>query len=136
MESPPPPPMKTTKRRAAATTSITGLTIDNSVLPIELIVEILIRLPVKTLLKMRSVSKSWSSLISTPEFVKAHVKFSANNREFAHHRLLSIRSGLVWWYVSRDDDSVDRPEDQTRCECDRGSELNLYVESLVSPNSP
>lgn len=94
MESSPPPPMETSKRRAAATASIASLTNDNSVLPIELIFfEILIRLPVKTLLKMRSVSKSWISRISTPEFVKAHLNFSANNREFAHHRVLSIRSG-------------------------------------------
>ncbi|KAM3341598.1 hypothetical protein P3S68_026564 [Capsicum galapagoense] len=45
-------------------------------------------------------------------------------------------SGLVWWYVSRDDDTFERPENQTLCECDGCGALSLYVESLVSPNSP
>ncbi|PHT26232.1 hypothetical protein CQW23_34152 [Capsicum baccatum] len=45
-------------------------------------------------------------------------------------------AGLVWWYVSRDDDTFERPENQTHCECDGCGELSLYVESLVSPNSP
>ncbi|MCE0482535.1 hypothetical protein HAX54_041364 [Datura stramonium] len=82
--------MKTSKRRATTTTSIA----DDSLLPIEIIFEILIRLPVKILLKMGSVSKSWASLISSPQFIKTHLKLSTNNPEFAYHRLLSIRSGL------------------------------------------
>ncbi|XP_047267342.1 uncharacterized protein LOC107868522 [Capsicum annuum] len=45
-------------------------------------------------------------------------------------------SGLVWWYVSRDDDTFERPKNQTLCECDGCGALSLYVESLVSPNSP
>ncbi|CAH1426647.1 unnamed protein product [Lactuca virosa] len=38
----------------------------------ELIVEIFIRLPPKSLLRFRSLSKSWCSIISSPEFIHTH----------------------------------------------------------------
>ncbi|KAJ8568689.1 hypothetical protein K7X08_028222 [Anisodus acutangulus] len=57
-------------------------------LPSELITEILLRVPVKSLLKFRSVSKSWLALISSPQFVKTHLSQSVNNKENTHHRLM------------------------------------------------
>lgn len=57
-------------------------------LPEEIIQEILLRLPVKSLLKSRCVSKSWLSLISSPQFVKAHLKLSAENADHANHRII------------------------------------------------
>ncbi|WMV47873.1 hypothetical protein MTR67_041258 [Solanum verrucosum] len=57
-------------------------------LPTELILEILLKLPVKSLLQFRSVSKSWLSLISSPEFVKAHLSSSASNKNYTHHGVM------------------------------------------------
>ncbi|KAK1367169.1 F-box domain-containing protein [Heracleum sosnowskyi] len=42
----------------------------------DLLAEILVRLPVKDLLRSRCVSKPWCSLIDSPRFVRAHLKRS------------------------------------------------------------
>ncbi|XP_057787283.1 F-box/kelch-repeat protein At3g23880-like [Salvia miltiorrhiza] len=57
-------------------------------LPEEIIQDILLRLPVKSLLKSRCVSKSWNSLISSSRFVNTHLKRSAENADFANHRII------------------------------------------------
>ncbi|CAN4085866.1 unnamed protein product [Withania somnifera] len=59
-----------------------------SVLPPEIISEILVRLPVKSLLRMRCVSKSWLSLTSSVQFIRTHLKISIKKQDFAGHRLL------------------------------------------------
>ncbi|XP_070015838.1 F-box protein CPR1-like [Nicotiana sylvestris] len=56
------------------------------VLPREIIVEILLKVPSKFLLKFRCVSKSWLQLISSPEFVNAHLKLTVNDKECSPHR--------------------------------------------------
>ncbi|KAM7466098.1 hypothetical protein LguiB_013660 [Lonicera macranthoides] len=60
----------------------------NPNLPHEIVVEILLRLPVKSLLQCRSVSKLWCSVISSPQFTKSHLDVSKKNNEYAHHRLI------------------------------------------------
>ncbi|KAH0675408.1 hypothetical protein KY285_023209 [Solanum tuberosum] len=52
-------------------------------LPEELIEAILVRVPVKYLLQFKCVSKYWLNLISSPEFVKTHLSFSA--KDYTRH---------------------------------------------------
>ncbi|KAI8566677.1 hypothetical protein RHMOL_Rhmol02G0060600 [Rhododendron molle] len=56
----------------------------------EIIFEILSRLPVKSLLRFRCVSKSWRSMISDPKFAKAHLSLASTKPDYAHHRLLLL----------------------------------------------
>ncbi|XP_058216959.1 F-box/kelch-repeat protein At3g23880-like [Rhododendron vialii] len=57
-------------------------------LPPEIIVEILSRLPVNPLLRLRCVCKSWRSLISNPKFAKTHLCLASANTDYTNHRLL------------------------------------------------
>ncbi|KAK4433147.1 F-box/kelch-repeat protein [Sesamum alatum] len=59
-----------------------------SLLPEEIVEEILSRLPVQSLLKFRCVSRSWCSLIGSKDFIKAHLEKSTKNTNFTHHRLV------------------------------------------------
>lgn len=53
-----------------------------SSLPLELITEILLQLPVKPLVRFQCVSKSWRALINDPVFIHRHLELSiAGNRE-------------------------------------------------------
>ncbi|KAF9614662.1 hypothetical protein IFM89_019790 [Coptis chinensis] len=51
------------------------------ILPDDIIEEILSRLPVKSLLKLRCVCKSWCTLISDPNFINLHLKHSLENND-------------------------------------------------------
>ncbi|CAL1403687.1 unnamed protein product [Linum trigynum] len=57
-------------------------------LPEDLLIEILTRLQVKSILRSKSVSKRWSTLLTTPQFIAAHLHCSASDNP-----LLIIRHG-------------------------------------------
>uniref|UniRef100_M1C446 F-Box protein n=1 Tax=Solanum tuberosum TaxID=4113 RepID=M1C446_SOLTU len=59
-----------------------------SVLPHEIIIEILLEVPPKSLLKFMCVSQSWLELISSMKFIKNHLKLTANDKEYSHHRII------------------------------------------------
>ncbi|QHO09433.1 F-box protein CPR30-like [Arachis ipaensis] len=48
----------------------------NDLLPLELIEEIFLRIPIKHLARLRFVSKLWNTLISDPHFAKSHLDHS------------------------------------------------------------
>ncbi|CDP01468.1 unnamed protein product [Coffea canephora] len=54
----------------------------NKYIPLHLITEILLKLPVKSLLKFKCTLKSWLSVISSRQFIKSHLENHAwlNNR--------------------------------------------------------
>ncbi|PWA88863.1 F-box associated interaction domain-containing protein [Artemisia annua] len=54
----------------------------------EIIVNILCRLPVKLLLRYKSVCKLWCSLISDSYLIKSHLSLSTSNSHYAHHQLI------------------------------------------------
>ncbi|CAI9117826.1 OLC1v1019311C1 [Oldenlandia corymbosa var. corymbosa] len=56
--------------------------------PDELAVDILSRLPVKSLGKFKCVSKPWLSLISSQGFIKTHLAIASRRDDYEHHRLL------------------------------------------------
>ncbi|KAL1338449.1 F-box/kelch-repeat protein At3g06240 [Arachis hypogaea] len=58
-------------------------------LPNELIIEILTRLPVKSLMRFKCVSKSWFAIISNDSFAKSHFERSASSS----HRILCHGDG-------------------------------------------
>ncbi|RHN46121.1 putative F-box domain, galactose oxidase/kelch, beta-propeller, F-box associated interaction [Medicago truncatula] len=72
-----PPPM--TRRRRQSNMS----QLPEVILPNEVITEILSWLPVKSLMQMKCVSKSWKTLISHPPFIKMHLSRSARNPYFS-----------------------------------------------------
>ncbi|XP_073049139.1 F-box/kelch-repeat protein At3g06240-like [Primulina eburnea] len=61
---------------------------ENFDLPEEIILDILLRLPVKSILKFRCVSKSWLSLISSQLFIETHVRVSTENSKLNGHKLI------------------------------------------------
>jgi F-box interacting protein len=53
-------------------------------LPQELHIDILVRLPVKSLLRFQCVSKSWKSLIRSTDFISMHTKHNESTNNYAH----------------------------------------------------
>ncbi|KAL7128921.1 hypothetical protein ABFS83_13G027200 [Erythranthe nasuta] len=56
-------------------------------LPTDLVLEILGQLPVKSLVRFLTVSKSWRSIITTPTFISSHLS-NAKNRTLVHEKEL------------------------------------------------
>ncbi|GAU49144.1 hypothetical protein TSUD_191460 [Trifolium subterraneum] len=56
-------------------------------LPSELIVEILLKLPARTLVQLRCVCKLWKTLISDPNFAKKHFLISIADTSMTNQRL-------------------------------------------------
>ncbi|XP_059630364.1 F-box/kelch-repeat protein At3g06240-like [Cornus florida] len=59
-------------------------------LPHDIVLDILSRLPVKSLNRFKCVSKPWLSLISDPYFVKMHLNRANSDPSMNHHRLFTL----------------------------------------------
>ncbi|XP_058775674.1 F-box/kelch-repeat protein At3g23880-like [Vicia villosa] len=62
-------------------------------LPEELIVEILLRLPVRSLLQLKCICKLWKTLVSDSKFVKRHLQISTVEPNLIHQRLFFYHLG-------------------------------------------
>ncbi|KAF3585249.1 hypothetical protein F2Q69_00030390 [Brassica cretica] len=65
-------------------------------LPIDLIIEILQKLPTKTIAKLRCVSKQWGSLLSNPDFTKSFLTCSSTRPRL----LFTFEFGGKWHFFS------------------------------------
>ncbi|KAI9128876.1 hypothetical protein K1719_000359 [Acacia pycnantha] len=74
-------------------------------LPEQLIVAILLRLPVKSLLRFKSVCKVWRSLISNPRFGQSHFEMSSSIADKIVH-LADSGPRSIDFHSSLDDDSA------------------------------
>ncbi|KAK8466183.1 hypothetical protein PHAVU_008G026150 [Phaseolus vulgaris] len=93
-------------------------------LPLEVIREILLRLPVKSLLRFKCVSKSWLSLISDPQFGISHYDLAATPT----HRILMRSNDFYAQSIDANEPFIDR-EEGTLC-------LLRAVHLLLPPPSP
>ncbi|WCJ26287.1 F-box and associated interaction domains-containing protein [Euphorbia peplus] len=59
-------------------------------LPEDILIEILIRLPVKSLSKLKTVCKSWFCIIKSKEFVKRHLHRAHSTRSNQHNDVLGL----------------------------------------------
>ena len=48
-------------------------------IPEDVVVDILLRLPVKSLLRFKCVRKNWCALIKSPSFIREHFQYRNNN---------------------------------------------------------
>ncbi|WCJ35762.1 F-box and associated interaction domains-containing protein [Euphorbia peplus] len=60
-------------------------------LPTEIVIEILLRLPVKSLLRFKTACQSWYSIINSTEFVKKHLNLAHAARFNQHKSFIGIR---------------------------------------------
>lgn len=88
-------------------------------LPEELLIEILTRLPTKSLLRFKSVCKTWCTLIRKPDFIDLH---------YHHHRKVSRNDSIL---VVRSIPTVD-PQQQ---ECNKYVNSEIVL-SLLSSKTP
>lgn len=98
---------------------------DPAVIPDNLLIEILKRLPVKSLCRFRCVSALWRSIVSDPRFIDAHLAHSASRpRLLVTLPVQQIPSPQGRWLLSADhpESGRDRPQ--------------IAVPHLLVPGSP
>ncbi|KAI5662039.1 hypothetical protein M9H77_21362 [Catharanthus roseus] len=76
--------------------------------PEELLIEILLKLPVKSIVRCTSVSKSWYKLITGPSFISFHLKKSVEKSHNLVRRCKSTQPrGTEYYSLHSDDESFD-----------------------------
>ncbi|XP_059451605.1 F-box/kelch-repeat protein At3g06240-like [Corylus avellana] len=94
-------------------------------LPCEVTIDIISRLPVKSLMRFRCVSKAWCSLISTPHFISTHLNRSLSNSQhppclfLSHYDNKPNYSGIIHTLLLYLDQEIEQKGDFFRYPSDR-----------------
>uniref|UniRef100_A0A5B7BZG2 F-box domain-containing protein n=1 Tax=Davidia involucrata TaxID=16924 RepID=A0A5B7BZG2_DAVIN len=92
-------------------------TMSSKDLPIEIVIDILLRLPVNALIRFRSVCKSWRSIISSPNFITTH--FNNNNSVCSGSSLLyTVVSSQIQIFDNNTFDKISEVELPSDCQND------------------
>lgn len=92
----------------------------------EIFEEILSRLPVKSLLRLKSVCKSWKNLISESRFTKLHIKQSIDHNRSKLIYLRDFSTTLA--YKAKDGASTEEEDDE--CSDDVNASVLAYCNGL------
>jgi F-box interacting protein len=82
-------------------------------LPDEIVTQILLRLPIKSIIISICVCKTWKSIIQNPTFISTHLHRSINNNNNHHHLLFRLReddADIEQIYALHNDDDNDFTE--------------------------
>ncbi|OVA01221.1 F-box domain [Macleaya cordata] len=106
-----------------------------SSLPEDIIVDIFLRLPVKSILRFRCVCKPWCKLFSGPDFVKMHLKRGVEKNKFN----LMIADGYLYLVDHDSLSSSLTSSSSSITKCDQVSEIDYpyktrdYIVEILGP---
>ncbi|XP_062007697.1 F-box/kelch-repeat protein At3g06240-like [Rosa rugosa] len=98
-------------------------------LPNEVLIDILVRLPVKSLLRFRCVSRIWNSLISSPAFINTHLNQALLQQ--TNQEMLLFRYYYSIDYVMEDDHGIHMTVNDRREE-----RFSLHIDDESFPHNP
>jgi hypothetical protein len=83
-------------------------------LPGEIVTQILIRLPIKSIITSICVSKTWKSIIQSPTFISTHLHHSTTNNNHHHHLFFRLSLQDEELYTMHNDNDDDDFTEHTR----------------------
>ncbi|KAL6141252.1 hypothetical protein ACLB2K_059542 [Fragaria x ananassa] len=97
--------------------------------PNDVLIDILVRVPVKSLLRFRCVSRIWNSLISSPAFIITHLNQALLQQ--TNRKLLLFRYYYSIDYVMEDDHGMHMTVNDKREE-----RFSLHIDDESFPHNP